>query len=174
MNAMRKLISSLLPHPFVSVLVALFWLMLAQSATFYDLCVATALAIVIPQMVRSFIIPTPKVRWSLALKLFFVVLRDILVSNVRVARQVLGSTQKLKPKWYRVPLDTSNDHVNTLLAMIITTTPGTVTAGIDQERGDILVHALSCDDIDADILDIKTRYEAPLIAIFHVEQGEQS
>jgi multisubunit Na+/H+ antiporter MnhE subunit len=32
--------------------------------------------------------------------------------------------------------------------MIITTTPGTVSAGIDQERGDILVHALSTDNAE--------------------------
>jgi multicomponent K+:H+ antiporter subunit E len=58
--------------------------------------------------------------------------------------------------------------------MIITTTPGTVSAGIDQERGDILVHALSCDDVDAEIQAIKARYEVPLIEIFDLQQGERS
>ncbi len=53
--------------------------------------------------------------------------------------------------------------VNTLLAMIITTTPGTVTAGIDQDRGDILVHALSTDDESSwKSRLIKKRYEKPL------------
>ena len=58
--------------------------------------------------------------------------------------------------------------------MIITTTPGTVSAGIDQERGDILVHALSTDDTELDIQEIKNRYERPLIEIFDVklEQGD--
>jgi multicomponent K+:H+ antiporter subunit E len=56
--------------------------------------------------------------------------------------------------------------------MIITTTPGTVSAGIDQERGDILVHALSCNDPQAEIDQIKQRYEAPLLKIFHAKQGE--
>lgn len=40
-----------------------------------------------------------------------------------------------------MPLETEHEQVNSLLAMIITTTPGTVSAGIDQERGDILVHS---------------------------------
>jgi len=101
-------------------------------------------------------------------------LADIIKSNIRVAKQVLGPMKNLKPKWYRVPLDTDHEHVNTVLAMIITTTPGTVSAGIDDERGDILVHALNCDDPEAEILDIKARYEAPLLAIFNVQQGEQS
>jgi len=64
--------------------------------------------------------------------------------------------------------------VNSLLAMIITTTPGTVSAGIDQERGDILVHALSAESEEEEIETIKQRYEAPLLIIFNVEpaQGE--
>ena len=62
---------------------------------------------------------------------------------------------KITSKWYRVPLETEHEQVNTLLAMIITTTPGTVSAGIDQERGDILVHALSTDNTESDIQDIK-------------------
>jgi multicomponent K+:H+ antiporter subunit E len=73
-----------------------------------------------------------------------------------------------------VPLETQHEQVNVLLALIITTTPGTVTAGIDDARGDILVHALSTDDSDTDILEIKNRYEKVLMAIFAVELGEDS
>ena len=79
---------------------------------------------------------------------------------------------QLHPKWYRVPLETEHEQVNTLLAMIITTTPGTVSAGIDQERGDILVHALSTDHAELDIQDIKQRYEMPLLEIFDVKITE--
>jgi multicomponent K+:H+ antiporter subunit E len=85
---------------------------------------------------------------------------------------VLGPTDQLHPKWFRVPLETQHEQVNTLLAMIITTTPGTVTAGIDQDRGDILVHALSTDDIDQEIKTIKERYEKPLMQIFDVKTGD--
>lgn len=167
-----SLLDRCLPHPFVSVLVALSWLMLGHSAELFDIVVAIILGLIIPKLIQPFIVRTPNIHWVLAIKLFFVILWDIVVSNIRVAKQVLGPTKNLHPKWYRVPLDTDHEHVNTLLAMIITTTPGTVSAGIDQERGDILVHALSSDDPDAEILEIKERYEAPLMAIFNVKQGE--
>lgn len=162
------------PHPFVSVIVGISWLMLNHSIEFFDLFVAILLAIFIPKIIQPFIVRTPNINWSLAIKLFFVVLWDIIISNIRVAKQVLGPLDQLHPKWYRVPLDTDHEHVNTLLAMIITTTPGTVSAGIDQERGDILVHSLNTNDPEADILDIKTRYEAPLMAIFSIKQGDQT
>ena len=174
---MKKNISFLdrcFPHPFVSLVVALSWLMLGHSFEPFDLFCAVLLGLIIPKLVQPFIVRTPNIHWALALKLFFVVLWDIIISNIRVAKQVLGPTKNLKPKWYRVPLDTDHEHVNTLLAMIITTTPGTVTAGIDQERGDILVHSLSSDDPEAEIQEIKTRYEMPLSAIFNVPQGDPS
>lgn len=174
MTTKTSLIDRLLPHPFVSVIVALSWLMLSHSAEVYDIFVALLLGLVIPKLVQPFIVRTPNIHWDRAIKLILVVLWDIILSNIKVAIQVLGPTDRLHPKWYRVPLDTDHEQVNSLLAMIITTTPGTVSAGIDQERGDILVHALSTDDPEADIQEIKRRYEAPLIEIFHVQQGDRS
>lgn len=162
------------PHPLVSVMVGLSWLMLAHSAALFDLIVALVLAIIIPRLVRPFIARTPNIEWTTAIKLFFTVFWDIIVCNIHVAKLVLGPTKNLHPKWFRVPLDSEHEEVNTLLAMIITTTPGTVSAGIDQDRGDILVHALSTDDEEAEIQTIKSRYEQPLMQIFGVNQGAKS
>ena len=108
------------------------------------------------------------------MRLFWVVVWDIIVANIKVTILVLGPTKNLHPKWFRVPLDTEHEEVNTLLAMIITTTPGTVSAGIDQDRGDILVHALSTDDEEAEIETIKQRYEQPLIKIFNAQSGAEA
>lgn len=163
-----------LPHPFVSVIVALSWVMLAHSVDAASLVMAFLLATFIPRLIRPFITYTPNIEWKAALKLFFVVLYDIVVSNIQVAKLVLGPIDRLQPKWFRVPLETQHEEVNTLLAMIITTTPGTVSAGIDQDRGDILVHALSTDDENAEIENIKARYEKPLMQIFGVEAGDKA
>jgi len=156
----------------VSFLVFIIWLMLANSLDLSDILLAFLLGILIPRLVRPFIARTPHIHWTPAIKLVFVVLWDIVISNFRVAKMVLGPLENLHPKWYRVPLETEHEQVNTLLAMIITTTPGTVSAGIDQEKGDILVHALSSDDIELDIQEIKNRYEKPLIEIFDVKVAE--
>lgn len=162
------------PHPVVSVIVACSWLMLANNLEASSLAMALLLALVLPYLVKPFIECTPSIRWLFAIKLFFVVFWDVIVSNFKVAQLVLGPMEQLSPKWFRVPLDTEHEQVNTLLAMIITTTPGTVSAGIDQDRGDILVHALSTQDIDAEIALIKQRYEQPLMQIFSVSIGENS
>ncbi|RKG33472.1 Na+/H+ antiporter subunit E [Acinetobacter tianfuensis] len=169
-----SLLDRCFPHPFVSILVGISWLMLAHSLEPGSLLMALILAIAIPYIIAPFIARTPNINWLPAIKLTWVVLWDIIVSNINVAKLVLGPTDKLHPKWFRVPLESKHEEVNTLLAMIITTTPGTVSAGIDQERGDILVHALSSDDPEAEIKSIKTRYEQPLMQIFGVQAGDQS
>ena len=66
----------------------------------------------------------------------------------------------------RVPLELTHPTAITLLATIITTTPGTVSCVVDEERREILVHALDCDDPAALAAQIKQRYEAPLREIF--------
>lgn len=169
MKKKSALLERWFPHPLVSVIVGLSWIMLAHSVSADNILIAVIMAILIPRLVQPFITRTPHIHWRQAIHLFFVVLWDIVVSNIRVAKLVLGPTDRLHPKWYRVPLETQHEQVNSILAMIITTTPGTVSAGIDQERGDILVHSLSTDNEEMDIQDIKSRYEAPLMAIFDVK-----
>ena len=163
------LIARVLPHPFVSVIVFISWVMLQHSASVGNLLLAAILAWGIPKMMRRFIGATPNINWVEVVKLFFVVLWDIIISNFRVAKLVLGPTKNLNPKWFRIPLATNHEEVNALLAMIITTTPGTVSAGIDQERGDILVHSLNTLDEQVDIDEIKLRYEQALIRVFNVD-----
>ena len=107
--------------------------------------------------------------WPTVVRLLLVVLWDIVVSNITVARLTLGSMQRPRPAWLRVPLATDHPRVNALFASIITTTPGTVSMTIDEERREILVHALNCDDPQAMVADMKARYEAPLMRIFQVD-----
>jgi multicomponent K+:H+ antiporter subunit E len=158
----------LFPHPFLSFILGISWLMLMHSVALAHLLIALVLAIVLPKLTQFFIQPAQPVHRLTVIKLFFVVLWDIIVANIRVARQVLGPLDQLHPKWIRVPLETNHPQVNTLLALIITTTPGTVSAGLDDDQSNILVHALNSDDANQVINEIKQRYERPLIKIFNV------
>lgn len=155
------------PHPLLSVLLALAWLALQQSLAVPQVLTALVLGWGIPQLVYGFVGDRLRVRsWSSALRLLFVVAWDIVVSNITVARIVLSPWSKPQPAWVPITLDVTHPTAITLLATIITTTPGTVSCIVDGERRLILVHALDCADPAALALDIKQRYEAPLREIF--------
>jgi multicomponent K+:H+ antiporter subunit E len=59
-----------------------------------------------------------------------------------------------------------HDLAISLLANIICLTPGTVSARLSEDQRFLLVHALDCEDPQALIATIKTRFEAPLKEMF--------
>jgi multicomponent K+:H+ antiporter subunit E len=156
-----------LPHPVLSLLLAAVWLLLQQSLAAAHLIVAAALALIVPRLVHGLLGQASRPRAVLTvLRLVVVVLWDIVVSNVTVAWIVVNPVSRPRPAWVRVPLDTRHPTATTLLASIITMTPGTVSCIVDDERWEILVHALDCSDAGAMAAQIKQRYEQPLRAIF--------
>lgn len=155
-----------LTHPVLSALLLASWLLLNQSVALAHWLSGAVLALVIPWAAGGFLGPANRPRrWVLALKFTFIVLWDIVVSNISVARIVLSPTSNPRPAWVPVPLDARSDAAITLLATIITTTPGTVSCVVDELRREILVHALDCDDPAAMAAQIKQRYEVPLMEI---------
>jgi len=163
----------LLPHPVLSAGLAVVWLLLQQSLAPAHLISGAILGIVAPLLVRGFLGPAARPRaWAEVVRLTGVVLWDILVSNVVVARIVLDPSSRPRPAWVSVPLRTRHPTATTLLAAIITTTPGTVSCVVDDERWEILVHALDTDDPQALVEQIRERYETPLRRIFEGIEGE--
>jgi multicomponent K+:H+ antiporter subunit E len=53
-----------------------------------------------------------------------------------------------------------------LFACLISMTPGTMSVGLDPDRGILLVHLLDAPDADAAIREMKETFEQPLIRIF--------
>ena len=90
------------------------------------------------------------------------VLWDIVVSNLQVARRLLGSLEGLQSGEVWVPLDLTQPRAIGLLAAVITMTPGTLSCGLSEDGRQLRVHALELDDPEALIAQIKTRYEAPI------------
>lgn len=94
------------------------------------------------------------------------VLWDIVLSNIEVARRILGPERVLTPTFVWLPLELTNIHAITALASIITLTPGTVSAELSDDRRHLLIHCFNLGDADRLRAAIKARYEAPLKEIF--------
>lgn len=153
-------------RPVLSVLLALAWLTLQQSLDLGNVLTACVLGWGLPRLLGGFLGPAAQPRSvARALRLGFTVLWDIIVSNITVARLVLNPRSVPHPAWVKVPLTLTQPTAQALLASIITMTPGTVSAIVDEEGGCIWVHALDCDDPAAVATDIDRRYQQPLMEI---------
>jgi len=156
-----------LPHPIASFFILLVWLGLHSSLAPLYLVSGVLLAVLLPGLLNRALDDPVRIRrpW-VALGLGAVVLWDIVVANLAVARRVLGPLGRLRPGFIEVPLDLAHPDAVALLASIIAITPGTVVADVDDGRTRILVHVLDLDDPGQLIAEIKRRYERPLREIF--------
>ncbi len=165
---MARAFQWLLPHPFLTLLLALVWILLQNSFSAGMAVFGIILGIIIPRLTSIWWPDTPK-RFRLR-KMFvyiLIVMWDIIVANIQVAWIVLSvPNSKLKPAWIVIPLDLLQPEAITMLAGTITLTPGTVSADLSDKGHSLLVHVLHTDDPDSEVDLIKTRYEARLKEIF--------
>ncbi|WMJ70783.1 Na+/H+ antiporter subunit E [Stenotrophomonas sp. 24(2023)] len=162
-----SLLKRLLPSVPLSIMVVAFWLLMSDSFNLGQILLGLLLGVVVPlfaaRLDREFarigsLRPLPK--------LLVVTLWDILLSNIRVAIQVLGHERNIQPGFIWLPLDIANIHGIAALTSMITLTPGTVSAALSDDRRFLLVHVLHLEDAQELIDTIKRRYEAPLMEIF--------
>lgn len=162
MNAPRWL-----PYPVFSLLLAVTWLLMQGEASLGNVLLGGMLAVGLPWSVRHMLPDLPPVRRPVLLARYLLLVQwDIIVSNLRVARLVLGPLSRLRPRVVEVPLDMDRPVVVAMLAMTITLTPGTVSLVIDAPNRRLLVHGLDVEDPDALVAEIKDRYERRLKEIF--------
>lgn len=158
----------LLPHPLLTLLMAVVWILLQGEFTAGMAVFGIILGIIITRLTAVWWPDRPvQIRVSKVLSYMVLVIWDILVANVEVAWIVLTKpNSKLRPAWIVVPLDLVKPEAITVLAGTITLTPGTVSADLSDEGRSLLVHVLHTEDPDALRDDIKNRYERRLKEIF--------
>lgn len=98
--------------------------------------------------------------------LFWLVLADIVRSNLAVARIVLHPRTRPISGFLALPLELRHPGGLAIVACIITATPGSSWAGYDSARGVLTVHVLDLVDEETWRHTFKERYERRLLEIF--------
>jgi multicomponent K+:H+ antiporter subunit E len=157
----------LLPHPLLSSILTLVWLLLVNSLAPGQLLLGLFLGMVIPLITGPFWPGHSGVHRPLTLLRFLGVLAyDIITANIAVARLVLDPRRPVQPAFVVMPLALRTDLAISLLANTICLTPGTVSARLSPDQRELLIHALDVDDPQALVETIQRRYEAPLREVF--------
>lgn len=93
-------------------------------------------------------------------------LKELAMANLRVARDVVSPLDRLRPGIVAVPLDLASDGQITLLATLVTLTPGTLTLDISSDRRVIYIHAMSAGDLAALRAAVKGGFERRVKELF--------
>ena len=157
----------LVPHPHLSVLLALVWILLANEIGAGTVLLAAVLGIAVPLVTSVYWSRRPRIAAPFVVEYGLIVLWDIVVANIQVAYLVLFRRgDSLKSRFITVPLDVRTPEAIAVLAGTITMTPGTVSADLSADGRALLVHCLETGDPAATAAGIKHRYERRLRRIF--------
>lgn len=160
--------SRVLPHPLLSLALLLMWLLLNASVAPATLFAGVVIGLIVPFSMKALQPERPRIRAPRAMmRLAGLVIVDILRSNYAVATIILGRRRRERVSGFiHVPLDLRSRYGLALLAIIITSTPGTLWVQYDPAKGRLLLHVLDLVDESDWIHLIKHRYERLLMEIF--------
>lgn len=153
----------------LTIVLALVWAAISGSFSGMNLLLGGVIAIGALYLLRDFVTKPRALRQlrriaSLALLFIY----ELMVSAIRVAIVVLTPNLRaaLRPAIVAVPLTVKSDAEITLLANLITLTPGTLSIDVSEDRSVLYVHVLTLSTREALIADIATGFEAKVKEVF--------
>jgi len=84
---------------------------------------------------------------------------ELIAASVRIAIDVVNPWLDVRPAVVRVPLQVRSDAEVTLLANLISLTPGTLSLDVSDDNRSLFVHAMDVDDADALRRDLHDTFE---------------
>lgn len=149
-----------------NILLTFIWLAITGDFTFANFGFGFVLSFIFLYIISAgrgkskyFVIP-PKL-----ISFLFFFLFELLKANLQVAFDVVTKKFYMTPGIVRVPLDAETNVEITLLANLITLTPGTLSLDISDDKKVLYVHAMYINDKQEFIDDIKNGFEKRLLEI---------
>ncbi len=157
----------MLPYPLLALSLILMWLLL-NGFTLGQLVLGIVVSVFASWGMALLRPEKPRLRkWYLLPKLFFRVVFDVLKSNVQVAWIILrGRSRKTTPGFVVLQLRLRDQIPLALLAVILTSTPGSAWLEYDSNDNSVLLHVLDHENEAQWRETIANRYESLLLEIF--------
>jgi multicomponent Na+:H+ antiporter subunit E len=151
----------------LSLLFAVIWVAVTGSATLHNLIFGFALSTLSLWIVREQM--SARGYWQRMgriLSLLVLFFKELALSAWKVAVLVMNPRMDLKPGIFAYPLTVDRDFEITLLANLITLTPGTLSVDVSEDRRTLFVHAIDCSDVEAVKRDIAAGFERKIMEAF--------
>jgi multicomponent Na+:H+ antiporter subunit E len=150
----------------LNLLLALLWAAVVGSVDPAHLAVGFAVGYLVLWLVRPVLGPTRyfgKLLDALRFAGFF--LYEVVLANLRVAWDVLTPKAYRRPGVVAVPLEAANDTEITVLANLVTLTPGSLSLDVSEDRSCLYVHAMFVQDPATLRREIKDGFERRVLRL---------
>lgn len=152
---------------FINVMLAIAWAAMTGSFSplnlFFGFCLAALALSLIREQVGSV---SYFIQLWRGIRLGLVFIVELVKASVKVAVLVLTPRPRLSPAIIAYPLKVERDFEITLLANLISLTPGTLSVDVSEDRRTLFIHCMDAPDLDAVAADIRRNFERRILEIF--------
>ncbi|MDH4985792.1 Na+/H+ antiporter subunit E [Aminobacter anthyllidis] len=149
------------------LILALVWVAISGSYSVPNLAFGFAIGWIVLFLVREQLQATKAVIRPVALLLLIALfIKELVLSAFKVAKLVLSPRMDIKPGIFAYPLKVDRDFEITLLANLITLTPGTLSVDVSDDRRTLFVHGMDCSDLEQARRDISQGFERRILEAF--------
>lgn len=150
----------------LNLILTIVWVFLTGSLEFVNFLFGFILSFLVLWIIsrkqenRKYFVIAPRL-----ISFFFYFLYELLKANMQVAADVITPKFYMEPGIVAYPLDAKSDLEITILANVISLTPGTLSLDVSNNKKVLYIHAMYVSDRDEFIEDIKSGFERRILSI---------
>lgn len=150
----------------LNIIIAIMWMFLSETYNFTSFLVGYILGIILLFVLRRFVPDSfyMKRAWKFFL-LVLLFIRELVLSNIDIVKHVYKPKMDMKPGIFALPIDVKTNFEITLLANLISLTPGTLSVVVSEDHTKIFIHALDMPDVQESVSEIKNTFEKRIMEV---------
>lgn len=152
----------------LNTVIAIMWAVLWNSYTGVDFLLGYIVGIFILFVLRRFLhFDFYMRRVFAAFKLIALFIKELIMSNIDVVKVLLSPKFDIEPGIIEVPTQLKSDWELTLLASLISLTPGTLSMDFSEDKKSIFVHSIHVPNKEQMIREIHDTFEKAIMEVTH-------
>ncbi|WP_216829004.1 Na+/H+ antiporter subunit E [Alkalihalobacterium elongatum] len=152
----------------LNLVIAVIWVFLQNSYTWVDFLIGYVVGLFILFVLRRFLKFDFYFRRVVAIiKLILLFSKELILANWDVIKIVLSPKMNIQPGIIAVPTKLKTDWELTLLASLITLTPGTLSMDFSDDNKILYIHSIHVPDKEEMIKQIQNTFEKAIMEVTH-------
>jgi len=150
----------------LNLIIAVMWMFLQESYTFPSFLLGYLIGFLLLLLLNRFIPDYFYFRriWKI-LFLIFLFVKELILANIEVVKWVYNPKLTLQPGMIAYQTELKTNWEITLLANLITLTPGTLSVEVSRDNSTIFIHSLHVPDSDETIAQIRDSFEKAIMEV---------
>ncbi|SRR5690606_15077166 len=150
----------------LNFLLASIWMFFQNSISVTTFTVGYLLGLLIIFIMRRFFSSRFYFYRILAIiKLLLIFIRELIYSNLAVLRNILSPKLTIQPGIFALDTKLTAEWEITLLANLITLTPGTLVINVSNDKKTLYIHAMDIKDVEDTVKSIRNTFEKTIMEV---------